>query len=55
VIVIVKNLECQMTKGETLKEQMEAFEKTGLNHLVGEATVAYTLHSLSVSVTPHIF
>jgi hypothetical protein len=41
VLAIAEDLECQSTKGETLKE-MEAFDKAGLNH-PGEATVAYAL------------
>jgi hypothetical protein len=45
VLAIAEDLECQSTKGETLKE-MEAFEKAGLNH-PGEATVAYALCQLA--------
>ena len=41
ILAIAEDLECQSTKGETLKE-MEAFDKAGLNH-PGEATVAYAL------------
>jgi hypothetical protein len=48
VLAIAEDLECQSTKGETLKE-MEAFNKAGLNH-PGEATVAYALHQ---SAPPH--
>jgi hypothetical protein len=42
-LAIAEVLECQSTKGETLKE-MEAFEKAGLNHPAGEVTtIAYAL------------
>jgi hypothetical protein len=34
VLSITEDLECQLTKGETLKE-MEAFEKAGLNIILG--------------------
>jgi hypothetical protein len=41
VLAITEILECQSTKGETLKE-MEQFEKARLNH-PGEVTLAYAL------------
>ena len=44
ILAIAEDLECQSTKGETLKE-MEAFDKARLNH-PGEATVAYALRQL---------